>query len=341
MRILLVRTSAMGDVVHTLPVLMALRQSLPKAKIAWVVESVWSRVLAGHPDIDQLIRVRTKAWRKTWRGGARREIRDAVEAMRAFQADVALDLMGNWKGAALARFSQAKRIVGAGSADRREGSSVMLLPETISARGIHAVDRSLSLLGALSIVPGRPNFGPDRLLAQPPPEADALLAEADRPLVLILTGAGWANKTWPMARWAEVAKALDARGYAVWLPTAPGEESMAAEVEALSGGCARPVDATDFQLFAALVRRARLVLGGDTGPLHLAHALDAPVLCLIGPTEPDRNGPYGAPDRVVFHRLPCSGCYKRFDGPRACILGLTPRHVIDRSLAMLADPAPA
>ncbi|MEM8994856.1 MAG: glycosyltransferase family 9 protein, partial [Acidobacteriota bacterium] len=74
---------------------------------------------------------------------------------------------------------------------------------------------------------------------------------------------------------------------------------------------------------------------GDTGPLHLAHALDAPVLCLIGPTEPDRNGPYGAPDRVLFHRLPCSGCYQRLDSPRACLLSITPRQVTDRAFEML------
>ncbi|MEM8994644.1 MAG: glycosyltransferase family 9 protein, partial [Acidobacteriota bacterium] len=217
MRILLVRTSAMGDVVHTLPVLMALRRSMPQAKIAWVVEAVWSRVLDGHPDIDQLIRVRTKAWRKTWKRGTRTEIQAAVAAMRDFGADVAIDLMGNWKGAMLARLSRAKRIVGAGGADRREGSSVLLLPETISARGIHAVDRALSLLGALSIVPGRADFGADRLLTGAPPEADDLLEDLDRPLVLLLLGAGWANKTWPLRWWAQVATELSERGYAVWL----------------------------------------------------------------------------------------------------------------------------
>lgn len=340
MRILLVRTSAMGDIVHTLPVLMALRRSLPEARIAWVAEAVWARVLEGHPDIDRLIKVRTKAWRKTWRRGARAEIQDAVDAMRDFDADVALDLMGNWKGAALARLSGARRIVGAGSADRREGSSVFLLPETVGAHGVHAVDRSLSLLASLSIVPGRVEFGGDRLLRTSPPGTEELLAQARRPLVLILTGAGWANKTWPMRWWAEVAVGLDDRGYDVWMPTAPGEEALAAEVAERSGGRARPVDATDFGRFAALARRARLVLGGDTGPLHLAHALDAPVLCLIGPTEPGRNGPYGALDRVLFHRLPCSGCYRRFDGPRACLLSITPEQVLARAVELLqADTA--
>ncbi|MEM6793845.1 MAG: lipopolysaccharide heptosyltransferase I [Acidobacteriota bacterium] len=336
MKILLVRTSAMGDIVHSLPVLTALKRQLPEARVAWVVEAVWSRVLAGHPDIEELITVRTKAWRR--RGSLRSkrsEIAAAVGAMRAFEADVAIDLMGNFKGAILARLSRAKRILGPDAADRREGSSALLLPETVRAGGVHAVDRNLAMIAALGLIPGRADFGGERLLNAPPPEAEDLTASLDRPLVLILTGAGWANKTYPMDWWAEVASALESRGYAVWIPTAPGEEAQAAEVCEKSGGAARAVDATDFQLFAALTRKARLVLGGDTGPLHLAHALGTPVLCLIGPTEPARNGPYGSPEQVLFHRLPCSGCYKRFDGPRACLLSIPPEQVIERSLESL------
>lgn len=331
----------MGDIVHTLPVLMALRRSFPGAQIAWVVEAVWSRLLDGHPDVDRLIRVRTKAWRKTL---AVSEIRRAVREMRDFDADVAFDLMGNWKGAVLARLSGARRIVGAAAGDRREGSSAWLMRETTAVRGAHAVDRSLSLLGALPLAPSEADFGGERLLTAAPPEAAELLAQSERPPVLILTGAGWANKQWPMAWWAEVARELDGRGYDVWLPTAPGEEALAAEVAARSGGAARPVDATDFALFAALCRHARLLLGGDTGPLHLAHALGTPVLCLVGPTEPSRNGPYSprggeAEHRVLFHRLPCSGCYKRFDGPRACLLSITPERVLERVLRELeAEP---
>ncbi|MEM8930067.1 MAG: glycosyltransferase family 9 protein [Acidobacteriota bacterium] len=341
MRVLLVRTSAMGDIVHCLPVLQALRRARPDVTVGWVAEAVWSRLLDGHPSIDSLIRVRTKAWRRNWLAADHRaEIADAVGAMRAFRPDVAIDLMGNFKGALLARLSKAPRVIGARREDRREAASARLMTETVATPGPHAIDRALSLLAPLGIESPSPiDLGGSDLLVEPPeakrPALDALDADP-RPLVLIQAGAGWVNKQYPVAWWGEVACALVADGCDVAVLSAPGEEALAASVAAAADGRARIIDATDFAFFAALCRRAALLLGGDTGPLHLAHALGTPVVSLIGPTDPERNGPYGALDRVLFHELPCSRCYKRFDGPRACLLSIPPRTVVERAREVLA-----
>jgi lipopolysaccharide heptosyltransferase I len=343
LKILLVRTSAMGDVVHALPVLSALKKAWPAARVGWVIEAAWAPILADHPDLDAIIQVRTKAWRRRLLGlQTRAEMRRAVDAMRAFGADVALDLMGNYKGALLARRSGTGRSLGPSAPFRRERGSARLIDQRVDTPGEHAVDRGLALLAALDVPAAlrvEADFGGDKLLRHVPAAAGSLCVEIDadpRPLVLIQLGAGWANKAYPASAWAAVARRLHADGCRVLLPTSPGEEALARTVAELSAGAAQPVDATDFATLAALQRRSRLVIGGDTGPLHLAHALGASVLCLIGPTDPRRNGPYGAVDRVIFHELPCSRCYKRFDGPRACLLSIAPAEVIDRARRLLA-----
>ena len=338
-RILIVRTSALGDVIHTLPVLSALRSACPDATIGWVVESHFAAVLEDHPGIDTIIPVRLRPWRKKpWDRQVRQEIGVARSALRAFRADVALDLMGNHKGGLIARLSGARRVIGARRADRREGSSAVWIGEQVATPGRHAVDQYLDLLAPLGIAVDEPHFGGEHLLPNPPSEALDFLARIEKPFVAIQAGAGWANKTYPPERWGAVARALrDDPGIESWVPIAPGEEDLAERIVAASDGAARSVDARAFSFLAALLRRASLVLGGDTGPIHMAHALDTPVLCLIGPTDPLRNGPYRRPEQVLFKPLPCSYCYKRFDEPKACLLAFDPETVARQARRLLAD----
>ncbi len=330
----------MGDIIHCLPVLTALRRALPEATIAWVVERTFAPLLEGHPDIDELIMVRMKAWRKRlFSPLVRQEISDARRAMRRFGADIALELMGNHKGGVLARTSGAHRIVGAARPFRREGSSAIWIPEPVDVSGVHAVDRALSLLQGLDLdqKDDTADFGGHKLLTEVPDDAAAFL-EGRAPFVTIQAGAGWANKTYPAAWWGEVARAIkDQTAIDTWVPIAPGEEELAHAVVNASSGAARAVDAAPFPFLAALLRASCLVLGGDTGPIHLAHALGTPVLCLIGPTDPYRNGPYGAPEQVIWKRLPCSNCYKRYTEPKACLLNITPDEVVRRAIELLSN----
>ncbi len=346
MNILIVRTSALGDIVHCLPVLAALRRSLPQARIGWVVEERFAPLLAGHPQIDELIVVRLRAWRKNLlAAAARREMGAARAALRRFAADVALDLMGNHKGALLARLSGARRLVGAARPYRREKSSALWINQPVATPGPHAVDRALDTLRALGLERSPVDLG-GGLLPRAEADVEELLPPQAAPFVAIQAGAGWGNKTYPAAGWGRVAAEIrDRAALEVRVPVAPGEEDLAREVVAASGGAARAVDVGPLPLLTAFLARSRLVLGGDTGPVHLAHALGTPVVCVMGPTDPRRNGPYlgdeegasvgGASVGVLWHRLPCSNCYQRYAEPKACLLAFPPQVVAERAVQVL------
>ncbi len=300
-------------------------------------------LLAGHPDLDELLVVRLRAWRRrplrpaTWR-----EVGGLLAALDRFAPDVALDLMGNHKAGLLAALSAAERRVGAARRDRREPSSAVWMTERArrleGSAGRHAVDRALSLLAHLGLPAAPADFGGDKLFPAVPPEAERRLAAVEGPFALLHPGAGWVNKRYPPAWWGEAARRLaDSGGPPTLVAVARGEEGLAAEVAAAGGGAVREVPAADLATFAALARRAALVLGGDSGPLHLAHALGAPVLMLMGPTDPERTGPYGAPERALFRLLPCSFCHRRFDAAKACLLDIPPAAVAARALALLGQ----
>lgn len=334
MRILLIRTSALGDIVHCLPVLRALRRNLPEARIGWVVEKVFSPLLNEHPDLDEVFPVRLRPWRRgLHRSDVRREIGSALREIRAFRADLALDLMGNHKAGLIARLSGAKRIVGAAHDDRREPSSSAWIRETVPLQSVHAVDRGMDLLTPFGFEDRRVDFGPDILLRG---DASTESPVHPRPYVLIQAGAGWGNKTWPAAWWGEVAQRIrEECGLDVLVPIAPGEEDLAHGVAAASGGAAQAISSRGFHVLAAQIRGAKMLLGGDTGPLHLAHALNIPVLCVMGPTDPDRHGPWEAPEHAVVHRLPCSFCYKRFQEAKACLTAISPQLVAAQAITRL------
>jgi heptosyltransferase-1 len=336
MRVLIVRTSALGDVIHALPVLTALRRNLPEAKIGWVVEEGMAPVLAGHPDLDELLVVRLRRWRKVSRQGLS-ELGGFLGALRRFSPDVALDLMGNHKAGVLSALSLAGRRIGAARPHRREPSSALWINRPVVPRGTHAVDRMLSLLDGLDLPPEPADFGPEKLFREEPPAVRDLVAAHPEPFAVLHPGAGWANKRYPPGWWGQAAGRLRAEtGVATWVATARGEEGLAAEVEAASGGAARAVPASDLPTLAALIRRSRLMLGGDTGPTHLAQALGTPVVMVMGPTDPERHGPYGAPESAVFKRLPCSFCYKRLEETKPCLFEVPPRRVVERALEILS-----
>ena len=336
--ILIVRTSALGDVVQALPVLEALRRHLPGARIGWVVEAAFAPLLAGHPALDEILEVRLREWRRrplsplSWRQAG-----DFLGRLERFAPEVVLDLMGNHKAGVIAALTLADRRIGLGRAWRREPSSALWLSDSVPARGAHAVERMLSVTAGLGLPPEPARFAGDDLLAgaELPPAQAADLPEG--PFAVVLPGAAWENKRYPAAWWGEVARRLAAEAGLVSLVAAgPGEEPLAAEVEGAAAGAALALPVLGLPALAALLRRASLVLGGDTGPLHLAHALGAPVCCVMGPTDPERHGPYGAGERVVFKRLPCSFCHRRLDEAKACLLELSPEMVADRARQLIA-----
>lgn len=338
MRILMIRTSALGDVVHALPVLTALRRHLPAARIAWVVEAAMAPLLVGHPDLDQSIEVNLRTWRRRpFAGDTLRAVRELRAQLDVFAPDVVLDLMGNHKAGAIGALTLADRRIGFSRTARREPSSAIWISEPVTPKATHTVDRGLELLQPLGIAPGPADFGGARLLPVLSPDTAQWLEQFAEPFALLHPGAGWGNKRYPAARWGEVASRLAAAAaLPIWVVAGSGEESLAEEVAAASGGAARAAVVPRLDQLAALVRRASLVVGGDTGPLHLAHALGRPALFVMGPTDPARHGPYGHPERAVAHRLPCSFCYQRFATAKACLLDIRPFEITQAAIALLA-----
>lgn len=312
-RLLIVRLSAMGDVMHTLPAVHALREVFPKAHMGWLIEERWAELLCApgsprrgrrsslRPLVDEVHTVNLKEWRKSpfsiltlqrmamlWN-----DVRDA-------HYDVAVDLQGAMRSAVLARLSGTRAVYGA--AEPRESPASLWYTRKVVASGRHVIEQNLSVAGALCECPRI--LAPDVSHDFPrDPQAEALVGQRLAELgisdfAILNPGAGWGAKQWPAERYGEVARELASQGVRSILNSGPGEEELARVAEATSDGAARAMSCTISELIA-LTRRARLFIGGDTGPLHLAAALRVPVVAIFGPTDPARNGPYGTRSVVL------------------------------------------
>lgn len=311
-RLLVVRLGSMGDILHTLPAVTALRRALPEAVIGWIVEERWAELLcalseprsgprsARRPLVDRIHTVNTRAWRAQWLATQTWErIAAALSDLRAPHYDVAVDFQGALRSAWLARRSGAPVVCGV--RQPRENVASMFYTRQSIARGTHIVEQNLSLAEA---VLGEPlQISKIELPHDPAAEKkcqDWQHRTGVRDFVILNPGAGWGAKQWPAERYAEVARQLAADGWKALINFGPGEESLARGAEAASGGTAEAIGTSLAELIA-LTRRAGLFIGGDTGPLHLAAALGIPVVALFGPTDPARNGPFGTSSVVLRH----------------------------------------
>jgi lipopolysaccharide heptosyltransferase I len=307
-RILLVKLSSLGDVVHALPVAAALRAARPGARLAWVVERREAAVLRGHPALDEVIEVDTRAWRRA-RGAAgalaaARALLALGRRLRAERFDVALDLQGLLKSGVLTAVSGAPTRIGFGRGWSREPLSGVFTTVKVAPplAAVHVVDQYLALLAPLGIRTPRAVFD---LPADDPAETrmdDVLASAGIKPrqrLVVVNPGAGRPDKRWPVSAFAELAsRLLREAGAAVVVTWGPSERESA---EAIVAGARAALLAppTDLHELIALLRRASVVVAADTGPLHLAAALGVPCVGLYGPTTARRNGPYGAGHRAL------------------------------------------
>ena len=307
MRVLLVRLSSIGDVVHTLPALAALAHAGHEA--GWIVEPPALPLLEGNPLLAQGVLKAPPARRFTL-GEARRTA--AELRRRAF--DVALDFQGLWKSAAWARASGASSVVGFARSYRREPGSTLLLKDCREqpAAARHVIDKNLSLLRALDIdALGLREFPLPHLEVERERVDEGLSALGGFDFVLLNPGGGWESKLWPAERFGALARRLGDEGRRCLVAWGPGEEDLANRVVAASAGAAQRTFSTTLREYVALARRARLVVAADTGPLHLACAVGTPVVALFGPTDPERNGPFRAEDRVVRRTPACAPCYRQ------------------------------
>lgn len=288
-RVLIVKLSAIGDVLHAMPTAVALRRALPEAEIAWAVEGRAGDLLDGHPAVDRVIRL-PRGWLKS-----PRTVWKVRETMRSFAADVAIDLQGLLKSGLVSWFSGAGMRIGHAAPEAREWSW-LTSTHRVTATAAHVVDRNLQLLEPLGIVPGEPRFD----LPRSPTARLAVnewwrsLALPDAPAV-INPGAGWTSKLWPPERFGAVARLLGRRHGLVSLIVWGGdaERTAAERIVEEAGGEAVLAPATSLPELAEVAARARVFISSDTGPLHLAAAAGTPCVGLFGPVPASRNGPYG------------------------------------------------
>ncbi|MCC6991466.1 MAG: glycosyltransferase family 9 protein, partial [Acidobacteria bacterium] len=323
---LIVRMGALGDIVHALPVLAALRAARPDVAVDWLVDARYAGVLALVDGLRRRIVVRAAAASR-----AADEVRFAgvpgmvlaVGDLRAQGYDAALDLQGLIKSAAFARLSGARRVIGFVRAQLREPAAGWLYRERVAgpAHG-HVVAKNLAVLPALG-VPSSGVVFPWKDLPSGAPAAvfaDARVARAGG-FAIVNPGAAWDNKRWPPERFGALAALLGERlGLPSVVTWGPGEEARAEAVVTASRGHALASPPTTLPDLLALARRARLVVSGDTGPLHLAASVGAPIVGLFGPTRPERNGPWLAADVSVSRATTCVCFHKRqCQRGRACI----------------------
>lgn len=296
-RILIVRLSAIGDVIHALPIACALREHFPRAFLAWVAEERAATLLTGHEAIDELIAL-PRGWLKSPRGvwRLRRRLHD-------LRFDVVLEAQGLTKAAIVAWISGAPRRIGFGHPWGRELTQ-WLNNELVDTPGPHMVDRNVQLLRPLGIVSPKIHF------LVPEHSADRQIAEQvivqyglESGFAIINPGAGWPSKLWPTDRFAEVAGHL---GKTWGLPTlvvwaGEKEMQMGLLIAAGSRGHAQIAPRTTLPELAALARRAKMFIGSDTGPLHLAAAVGTPCVGLYGPWPAEKHGPFG-PQHIALQK---------------------------------------
>jgi heptosyltransferase I len=311
--LLIVRLSAMGDIIHTLPAAAALRQAFPHATLGWLIEERWVELLctlsyprsgrrsAHRPLVDRIHSVNTAGWRNapfsfnTWQ-----QMAVGLSELRGIRYDAAIDFQGAVRSALLARWSGAPIVYGSAQAHENVASLFYTRKVLVKTSGTHVVEQALALAEAVI----RPGFSGSEIIPRSTlemqvefpvdPGAEARIAgltAAGNDFAILNPGAGWGAKMWPAERYGQVAMELAKDGLCCLVNYGPGEESLAAKVEAASQGAARKISCSVSELIA-LTRRARVFIGGDTGPMHMAAALKIPVVAIFGPTDPARNGPF-------------------------------------------------
>lgn len=350
-RLLVVRLGAMGDILHALPAVTALRQAHPDWTIDWVVEPRWRALLSAldvadpnpvrcvaQPLVDQLYHARTRDWRqRPLSDQTRSEIKSLRAALRDADYDVVLDLQGAIRSAVVARFANSRRLIG--ESNPRERIARFLFTERVATTQAHVIDQDVELASAIAgddLIPAYPSLPLDR--AAEAWAETTLPPSRSQPSVLINPGAGWGAKRWPIERFATVAQALIQKGLRVLVNTGPGEEFLAQTLSQQTNGAIFPLSCTVAQLIA-VTRRISLCIAGDTGPLHLACALGRSVVGIYGPTDPSRNGPYGTRFKVL-RSSQSRRDHTRHAAPEAGLLTIQPDDVLNAAAELLAGEAP-
>jgi heptosyltransferase I len=369
-RILLIKFSALGDVVHSIPVVHKLRRRYPAAEIDWLVRPAFADLVAGHPAVHNAIAFPRQRWGRPWReqGSRLTGLGQLLSRLRSRRYDLVIDLQGQLRSALLTLATGAPVRIGF---DRPRPELRRLATRTLPAEAwkhcwqgaregawmayshrielptidVHAVDRYLCLSPMLGLDEDPPDFSFD-IPADAVARAEALLADRgargalDAGPIVLAPATRWETKHWRSEGFREVARYFAAKGRTVVLIGSAEERAACETIAAAAPGTLNLAGSTSVPEFAALLRRCALCVTNDSGPMHLAVALDRPVVSMFGPSDPLWIGPYRRPDAVISAGLACSPCYlrelSRCPYDHACMRQIASATVIERVEAMLA-----
>lgn len=326
---LIIRLSSLGDIIHTLPAFSALRRRFPEARISWAVEQKGKEILDLVPGLDEIAVIDRKKW---WRSAKNIRRKDQT----------ALDFQGLVKSALLAYLSRSRQRIGFHKKNLREPLASLFYTEKIDyvdeSRG-HVISKNFRLLKPLGIEADDyvfPLVLPDRLASS----LTAKLAEVGFPegkrLIVYNLGAAWETKRWFPEKWAELIEKTRFDGsFPLLLWGNEEEKNLALAVREKTGVALCPF--LTIKEVLALIKKAALLVSGDTFALQAACAFSTPVVGLFGPTNPRRNGPFRPADRVVFHKLDCNPCYKRTCPTLDCLKALEVEEAVEAVKGVWTD----
>jgi heptosyltransferase-1 len=340
MRVLLVKLSSLGDVVHALPAVTDAARAYPGLEVHWVVEEGYQAIPVLHPAVTKVIPVAIRRWRKQWIG-AGREIADSVRHIRADSYDVVLDSQGLIKSAVVARIGRGDRIGFDAASARERVASLGYRRGVAVARAQHAIDRQRALFAGALHYPTPVD----------PIEYGVRVERGDASGLVLAHGTTWSNKRWPEPFWAELANRALRRGERVTLPWGNDEEEIRARRIAELAPGAEVAQRRDLRGMIELLARSAAVISTDSGIGHLAAALGVRTLALYGPTDASLTGCRGASVSNLSAKFVCAPCLKRQCGYRgppvyadstrvepACFATVTPERVWQTLCSSAARP---
>lgn len=335
---LIIRLSSLGDIIHTIPAFSALRKNFPEARISWVVEQKGIEILDVVPGLDEIIPVEPAGWRIN-----KREFWSELSRLRKRlknKHQIAIDFQGLMKSAFIAFLSRAQRRMGFHRRNLREPLASVFYTERLQKipETIHVIGKNLMLLTLLDIHEKKYEFPlslPEDLVESTLTKLKNLGFSEEKNLIIYNVGAAWETKRWFPERWVDLIERLRRKEFfPILLWGTEEEKALAQEI-----GENTQVPLTPFLTLKevmALVKQTSLLVSGDTFALQAACAFSRPVVGLFGPTNPRRNGPFSLQDRVAFHELDCSYCYKRSCSSLDCLKKITPEEVAALCLERLA-----
>ena len=315
-KILIVKPSSLGDVIHSLPFLNAVKTCLPESEIHWIIAKGLEGILERHPMIDKLWVIDKDSWKNIQNVKSTiQEIKVLFKKLKQEKYDLVVDLQGLLRSGVITAATGAPVRIGFGEA--REGSSVFYTHKVAGGKNIHAVDRYLKIAESLGCNTADISF-PFPFVQS----SDFRLQTSDTgDYAVIVPGARWKTKIWPAEKFGKLASLLPVESIIVGSKT---DKDIADEIVSLSGGRAVSLAGkTNLRELIAIISRANFIVSNDSGPMHIAAALNVPVFAIFGPTDPSRTGPYGKGHTIIREDILCSPCFRKSCDEMKCMKDLS------------------